>query len=62
MEPEEAQAFLLPANPQWSTETLRSLDLSQVHPGIKVPMDTEDSPWGGKSECPFVPFWTSELQ
>ena len=31
-----------------STDTLRSLDISQNIPIIILPMDAEDSPWGGR--------------
>ena len=33
--------------PRSSTDTLRSLDISLNIPRIILPMDTEDSPWGG---------------
>jgi len=38
-----------PAEPRASIETLCSLDISDNIPKIVFPMDTEDSPWGGRS-------------
>lgn len=36
-----------PAEPRASIETLCSLDISENIPKIVLPMDAEDSPWGG---------------
>lgn len=36
-----------PAEPRASIETLCSLDISDNIPNIVLPMDAEDSPWGG---------------
>ena len=37
-----------PAEPRASIETLCSLDISENIPRIVLPMDAEDSPWGGR--------------
>ena len=38
-------------SPVWSIESVKSLDISFNTPRIHLPMDTEDSPWGGM-RCP----------
>lgn len=40
--------------PRGSTDTLRSLDITHNIPKVIVPMDSEESPWGGLSALGYI--------